>query len=48
MTAGKIDNVDELTNKIKGGLSKWKKEHKFDHPINLTLMPMQWKVEIDI
>ena len=48
MTDGKIDDVDALTNKIKAGLSEWKKEQGFNHPINLTLMPMQWKVEIDI
>jgi len=48
MTAGKIDNVDELTSDIKLRLSKWKRDHGFSHPINLTLIPMQWKVEVDI
>ncbi|MEX1112714.1 MAG: hypothetical protein WEC84_04595 [Candidatus Andersenbacteria bacterium] len=48
MTAAKIESVDRLTNTIKDRLSQWKKGVKFDHPINLTLMPMQWKVEIGI
>jgi phosphoribosyl-dephospho-CoA transferase len=48
ITAGKINNIDALTDKIKAQLSNWKLNQGFDHPINLTLMPMQWKVEIDI
>jgi|SRR3989344_127445 len=48
MTASKINNVDELTDAIKHGLSKWKQSQGFKHPINLTMMPMDWKVEIGI
>lgn len=48
MSAHKINDVDELIGKIKAGLSNWKKESVFKHPINLTLIPMQWKVEVGI
>ena len=48
MTAKKIENVDDLTQTIKTELSKWKSEQNFKHLINLTLIPMEWKVEIDI
>lgn len=48
MTASKIENVDGLTQSIKEALSKWKTEQDFQHPINLTLIPMTWRVEIDI
>ena len=48
MSAHKISNADELIAKIKEKISNWKKENNFQHPINLTLIPMNWKVEIDI
>lgn len=48
MSAWKIKNLDELTEAVKTKLSLWKKETSFNHPINLTLIPMNWKVEIDI
>ena|SRR3989338_8826294 len=48
LSASKIEDVDKLFNKIKKQLSDWKKYAKFKHPINLTLMPMQWKFDIDI
>lgn len=48
MSAWKISDVDELMGKIKTELSDWKKENEFNPPINLTLIPMQWKVEVDI
>lgn len=48
MSAWKIKNLDELTESVKTKLSLWKKETSFNHPINLTLIPMNWKVEIDI
>jgi len=48
MSANKIENLDDLTIKIKEGLSEWKKESGFSQPINLTVMPMNWKVEINI
>ena len=48
LSAHKIKDVDELFGKIRERLSDWKKETGFGFPINLTLMPMQWKFEIDI
>jgi hypothetical protein len=48
MSAEKIGNVDELVKTIKLSLHEWKKEENFPHPINLTLIPMNWKIEIDI
>ena len=48
MSAHKIENEDKLMNEIKSKLSDWKKKNSFQHPINLTLIPMQWKIEIGI
>jgi hypothetical protein len=48
MSDFKIENLDDLAGKIKAGLSSWKKESDFGQPINLTVTPMHWKVEIDI
>ena len=48
LSAGKIESIDKLFGKIKNQLSGWKKDTQFKHPINLTLMPMQWKFDINI
>ena len=48
MSDHKIKDEDALIAKIKEKLSAWKKETNFPAPINLTLIPMHWKVEIDI
>ncbi|MFA6432304.1 MAG: hypothetical protein WCV82_00590 [Candidatus Paceibacterota bacterium] len=48
MTAKKIKNEDELIGTIKSKLKEWKQGSRFKHPINLTLIPMNWKVEIGI
>ena len=48
MSAHKIVDQDTLLSDIKLKVSEWKKENKFPHPINLTLIPMQWKIEIGI
>jgi hypothetical protein len=48
LSAVKIKNVDELFNEIRISLSDWKKQSAFKHPINFTLMPMQWKFEVNI
>jgi len=48
MTAKKIENINELTQAIKTKLSIWKSEQDFKHLINLTLIPMEWQVEINI
>ncbi len=48
MKASLIMDQDKLIADIKSQLSVWKKESNFSHPINLTLIPMNWKVEIGI
>lgn len=48
MSASAIDDQDVLVGRIKGGLSRWKEESDFSFPINLTLIPMNWKIEINI
>lgn len=48
ISATKISDRDTLFNDIKNQLSGWKKDSNFTYPINLTLMPMDWKFEIDI
>ena len=44
----KITDADKLISDIKSKLSEWKIENNFPHPINLTLIPMNWKIEIGI
>lgn len=48
MSAHKIKDEDELIKDIKKRISAWKKETNFPHSINLTLIPMHWKIEIGI
>ncbi|MDP2599088.1 MAG: hypothetical protein Q8P49_04635 [Candidatus Liptonbacteria bacterium] len=48
MSAHKIKDPDVLVKDIKSRLSDWKQKNKFNHPINLTLIPMHWKIEIGI
>jgi hypothetical protein len=48
MSAHKIKNADELIASIKSELTAWKKSSSFKYPINLTLIPMSWKIEIGI
>lgn len=48
MSASKITDENALVQQIKEKLSQWKQSAQFPHPINLTLIPMNWKVEIGI
>ena len=48
MSAHKIKNVDKLVSKIKSKLLDWKKKNHFNHLINLTFIPMNWKIDIGI
>lgn len=48
MSAHKIKNEDNLVQEIKEKLGNWKRESNFIQPINLTLIPMHWKIEIGI
>lgn len=44
----KIPDLDTFTNRFRNGLSVWKKQVEFPHPINLTVIPMRWKIEVEI
>jgi len=48
MSAHKIQDEDALVNEIKSKLSAWKKKNSFQHPINMTFIPMNWKIETGI
>ena len=48
MSAHKIKDADQLVKQIKESLAAWKKKEEFIHRLNLTLIPMDWKVEIGI
>lgn len=48
MSAPKISDADALVANIKNEISAWKKKSGFSHLINLTLIPMTWKIEIGI
>lgn len=48
MSAHKIADADSLIKDIKSRIATWKQENTFEYPINLTLIPMQWKIEIGI
>ena|SRR6185295_8041130 len=48
MSAHKIQDVDILLKEIKERIVTWKNSQEFTHPINLTLIPMNWKMEIGI
>lgn len=44
----KVADVDALTKTLKQKISTWKKETSFPWSINITFIPMEWKIEIDI
>jgi len=48
ISSHKIKNLDSLMLEIKQKLADWKAMHSFKHPINLTIIPMNWKFEIGI
>lgn len=48
MSDYKIKDADKLIKEFRNKLGAWKKESAFKQPINLTLIPMNWKVEIGI
>ena len=48
MSAHKIKDLGELTTTIVSRLSDWKKENHFTTPLNLSVIPMPWKIEIGI
>ena len=42
------DQNKDLISGIRTDIAEWKQEHSFVHPINLTLIPMHWQIEIGI
>lgn len=48
MSSHKITDAEALAKELRLGLEAWKKQVDFPHLINLTLIPMQWKLELDI
>ena len=48
LSGHKIKDRDKLTADLKEGFIKWRKDNNFSHPINMTLIPMDWKIEIGI
>lgn len=48
ISAHKIQNLDDLFEQIKKELSTWKSNTNLKHPINLTVIPMNWKFETGI
>ena len=48
MSASKIEDKEKLFSEIKDKLSNWKKDNNFETPINLTLIPMDWKFDVNI
>jgi hypothetical protein len=48
MSDSKISDEGALIKELRDKLHNWKTEAKYPHPINLTLIPMRWKVEVGI
>jgi molybdopterin synthase catalytic subunit len=48
MSAHKIKDIDGLMEDLKSRLSAWKKETGIETPLNLSIIPMPWKIEIAI
>lgn len=48
MSESKVSDRDELFENIKNKVSNWKKENNFEYPINITLIPINWRFETDI
>ena len=42
------DKNNNLIQDVKSQLKAWKAESGFSHPINLTIIPMTWEMEIGI
>ena len=48
MSASKIEDVEALFAILKEKVKDWKNQTSFEHPINMTLIPMSWKFEVNI
>lgn len=47
MSASKVDDAESLAKSIRDKLSSWKNNTEFAHKINLTLIPVEWKLELE-
>lgn len=48
LSAHIVTDADALAAYCRESLGKWKAETNFPHAINLTLIPMNWKLVLDI
>lgn len=48
MSAPIMEKRPDLMAKVKADIQAWKKENDFTLPLNLTLIPMTWEMEIGI
>jgi hypothetical protein len=48
MSSHKIKDVDKLIENIKKPIQEWKIKNDFKIPLNLSIIPMPWKIEIGI
>lgn len=49
MSASKVlPDKETLFQEIKEPLSRWRKENNFQHPITVTLTPIDWRFDVDI
>ncbi|MCH8519882.1 MAG: hypothetical protein LAT82_03960 [Nanoarchaeota archaeon] len=48
MSAHIMNGNNSLMEDIKLEITNWKKEAEFSHSINLTLIPMNWQIEIGL
>jgi hypothetical protein len=48
MSEQKIKDEDALFESLKSRIVTWKKESNFSHPINLTFIPMKWRIEVNL
>lgn len=46
LSASLVPDKSEMVSHISSKLKTWKQESWFEHTINLTLIPMDWKFEI--
>ena len=45
VSAHKVPNPDKTMKALSSALSAWKKKSSFKSPINLSLIPMKWRIE---
>lgn len=48
VSAHKVPDPEKTSKLIRAELQQWKLHENFEHPINLTLIPMNWQLELDI